>query len=67
MPADPVTPATRAKLARSVLQRNLKVRKGEHVTIEAWTHTLPWAVAFARETRRLGAFPLITYDDEDAY
>ncbi len=37
------------------------------MTIEAWTHTLPWAVALARETRRLGAFPLITYDDEDAY
>ena len=35
--------------------------------IEAWTHTLPWAVTFARETRNLGALPLITYEDETAY
>ncbi len=35
--------------------------------VEAWTHTLPWAVAFAREARRLGALPLVPYDDESAY
>lgn len=35
--------------------------------IEAWTHTLPWAVAFAREARRMGAYPLVPYEDERAY
>ncbi len=62
-----VTPASRAKLARSVLTNNLRVKAGERVIIEAWTHTLPWAVAFAREARRLGAQTLIPYEDEAAY
>jgi leucyl aminopeptidase (aminopeptidase T) len=56
-----------SRLARAVLQKNLKVRPGENVTIEAWPHTLPYAVALARETRRLKAFPVIHYEDEAAY
>ena len=28
---------------------------------------LPWATALAREARRLKAFPLVLYEDEDAY
>ncbi len=59
--------STRSRLAKSVLARNLHVRRGERVIIEAWTHTLPWAVAFAREARRMGALPLIPYEDEGAY
>ena len=58
---------TLSKFARSVLTRNLRVRPGERVTIEAWPHTLPWAVALARESRRLGAFPLVLHEDETAY
>jgi leucyl aminopeptidase (aminopeptidase T) len=58
---------TRTRVARAVLQNNLKVRPGERVMIEAWTHTLPWAVTLARETRRLGAFPLVPYEDEEAF
>ncbi|MCI4370108.1 MAG: hypothetical protein L3J81_02115, partial [Thermoplasmata archaeon] len=54
-------------MARSVLQKNLQVRPGERVIIEAWTHTLPWAVSFAREARRLGASPLVPYEDEASY
>lgn len=53
--------------ARSVLRQNLKVQRGEHVIIEGWTHTLPWAVALARETRRMGALPLVVYEDEQSY
>ncbi len=65
---DPIdSDSTRSRLAKSVLTRNLKVRPGERVIIEAWTHTLPWAVAFAREARRLKALPLIPYEDEGAY
>jgi leucyl aminopeptidase (aminopeptidase T) len=67
MSAESTSPATRAKLARSVLTNNLGVKPGEQVVIEAWTHTLPWAVAFAREARRLGAQTLVPYEDEDAY
>ncbi|MGA8302289.1 MAG: aminopeptidase [Thermoplasmata archaeon] len=67
MAKDPVPPATRTKVARSVLTKNLAVKPGERVIIEAWTHTLPWAVTFAREARRLGAQTLVPYEDEDAY
>jgi leucyl aminopeptidase (aminopeptidase T) len=63
----PVSPATRTKLARSVLTNNLRLRKGERVIVEAWTHTLPWAVAFVREARRIGAQALIPYEDEEAW
>lgn len=54
-------------LARSILTHNLKVRPGERVTIETWPHSLPWAAALARETRRLGASPLTVYNDESAF
>jgi leucyl aminopeptidase (aminopeptidase T) len=67
MATDSVSPTVRTKVARSVLQKNLQVKRGERVVIEAWTHTLPWAVTFAREARRLGAQVLVPYEDEEAY
>jgi leucyl aminopeptidase (aminopeptidase T) len=67
MTTELVSPEDRARVARSVLQKNLQVRPGERVIIEAWTHTLPWAVSFAREARRLGASPLVPYEDEASY
>jgi leucyl aminopeptidase (aminopeptidase T) len=67
MASDSVSSATRTKVARSVLTKNLQVKPGERVVVEAWTHTLPWAVTFAREARRLGAQPLVPYEDEDGY
>ncbi len=59
--------ATRSRVARSILQKNFRLRRGENVTIEGWTHNLPWAVAFAREARRQGARPLVLYNDEGAF
>ncbi|HTT72839.1 MAG TPA: aminopeptidase [Thermoplasmata archaeon] len=56
-----------ARYARWVLTKNLHVKRGERVTIEGWSHSLPWAVALAREARRLGARPLLLYEDEGAY
>ena len=67
MSPNSVSPAVRTRLARSVLTKNLQVKSGERVIVEAWTHTLPWAVAFAREARRLGAQVLVPYEDEAAY
>lgn len=55
------------QFARAVLTQNLKVRPGENVIIEGWSHALPWAVALAREARRLKAHPIILYEDEDSY
>jgi len=56
-----------SQFAQSVLSKNLSVKSGERVIIEAWNHTLPWAVALAREARRIGATPLVTYEDEEAF
>ncbi len=65
---DPIpSEETATRVARSILQRNLRLRAGERVTIEAWPHTLPWAVALAREARRKRALPVILYEDEGAY
>jgi leucyl aminopeptidase (aminopeptidase T) len=62
-----VSPATQTKFARSVLKDHLHVKPGERVIVEAWTHTLPWAVAIARVARQMGAQVLIPYEDEEAY
>jgi leucyl aminopeptidase (aminopeptidase T) len=56
-----------SQLARTVLGRNLKVRKGESVIIESWTHGLPYVTAFVEESRRLGAEPMVLYEDEQAW
>jgi aminopeptidase len=58
---------TASKLARSILTKNLRVKPGERVMVEAWPHTLPWAVALAREARRMKALPIVVYEDEEAY
>ncbi|MCI4333082.1 MAG: aminopeptidase [Thermoplasmata archaeon] len=60
-------PRLESELARTVLSRNLKVRKGESVVIESWTHGLPYVAAFVEETRRLGADPMVLYEDERAW
>jgi leucyl aminopeptidase (aminopeptidase T) len=65
--AESPSPERLQLLARSILTKNLGVKPGESVTIEAWPHTLPYAVALARETRRLRAHPLIHFEDEAAY
>jgi leucyl aminopeptidase (aminopeptidase T) len=62
-----ISPSTRAKLAQFVLKHNLQLRPGEQVIVEGWTHTLPWTTSFAREARRIGAQPMMLYEDEPAY
>jgi len=66
--ADPTPLETSASdVARSILTKNLQVKAGETVTVEGWPHTLPWAVALAREARRLKAFPLLLYEDDGSF
>jgi len=54
-------------LAHVVLERHLALRRGESVTIEAWSHALPWARSFVVEARRLGAHPTLVVEDENAF
>jgi leucyl aminopeptidase (aminopeptidase T) len=65
MPAPSVEDADR--LARGVLRQRLRVKPKENVTIETYPSSLPWATGFVREARRLGARPLLLYEDERSY
>lgn len=65
--ADPATTNIANKLARTILTQNLQVKPGENVVIEGWSHALPWASALARETRRLKAYPVVLYEDENGF
>jgi leucyl aminopeptidase (aminopeptidase T) len=56
-----------AKVARNVLAKTLRVRRGENVVIETWSESLPWAKPFVTEARRMGANPMLLYEDEGAF
>lgn len=55
------------EMARVVLRKCLRVRPGEHVTVESWSETLEYANAFVLEALRLRARPLLVYQDEPTY
>jgi len=55
------------KLARNVLSKTLRVRPKENVVIESWSESLPWAKPFVSEARRMGANPLMLYEDEGGF
>ena len=65
MPNAPVS--LEHQIARKVLTETLRLRPGENVTIEAWSESVPWAVPFVNEARRLGARPLMLYEDEPSF
>jgi len=54
-------------VARALIGSALAVRRGEHVVIVTWNHTLPWAAACVAEARRLGAHPILLLEDESAF
>ncbi len=54
-------------VARALLGNAVRARRGEHVAIATWTHTIPWAAACAAEARRLGALPYLLLEDEAAF
>ncbi|MGI0155230.1 MAG: helix-turn-helix domain-containing protein, partial [Thermoplasmata archaeon] len=58
---------TARAMARAVLQRCLRVRRGERVLIQSWTGTQGYANGFVIECRRLGALPLLLHEDEATY
>ncbi|HKV90838.1 MAG TPA: hypothetical protein VJQ43_06575 [Thermoplasmata archaeon] len=60
-------PAGPSDLARVLLGTALRVRRGENVIIETWSHSLPYSTACVVEARRLGAHPMLMLEDETAY
>lgn len=65
MAPSPTTDADR--LARNVLRNCLHLRSKEDLTIETYPTSLPWAAGMVREARRLGARPLVLYEDESSF
>jgi leucyl aminopeptidase (aminopeptidase T) len=65
--ADTTTPTDIDEICRNVLKKSLRVRRGENLIVESWTHMLPWANAFVLEARRLGVRTTLLYEDEATY
>jgi leucyl aminopeptidase (aminopeptidase T) len=61
------SPDRATELARNILSKTLGVKKGENVLIETWSEALPWARPFVTEARRMGAHPMMLYEDEPAF
>ena len=65
MSASP-TPLERAA-ARNLVKNYLRVRPGENVIVEAWSHTLSMSSALVDEVRRVGASAFLAYENDDAW
>ena len=55
------------QVARKVISESLRLKKGESVTVETWNNGLALARRFVVEARRIGALPIMIFEDEDAY
>ena len=64
MPGEEASPPA---VARAIVGSSLGVRRGEHVLVVSWNHTLPWAAACVTESRRVGARASLFLEDEEAF
>lgn len=55
------------KVARKVISETLRLKKGETLTIESWNNGLPFARRLVVEAKRIGAIPVLVFEDESAY
>jgi leucyl aminopeptidase (aminopeptidase T) len=53
--------------ARNLVRKYLRVRPGENVIVEAWSHTLSMSAAMVDEVRRVGGSALQSYENDDAW
>ncbi len=56
-----------SKVASKILSESLHMKKGESITIETWNNGLAFAKQVAMEARKVGAIPLVSFEDEEAY
>jgi leucyl aminopeptidase (aminopeptidase T) len=54
-------------VARNLVKNNLRVKPGENVVVEAWTHTLAMSSAIVDEVRRVGGRAFMAYENDDAW
>jgi leucyl aminopeptidase (aminopeptidase T) len=64
-----VTPeeASPPAVARALVGSALGLKRGEHVVVVSWNHTLPWAAGCVAEARRVGARPVLLLEDEATF
>lgn len=55
------------QVARKVVSESLRLKKGESVTVETWNNGLPIARRVVAEARKVGAIPIMLFEDEDTY
>ena len=55
------------KVTRKVISETIRLKKGETITIESWNNGLPLARRLVVEAKRVGAIPLVIFEDESAY
>jgi leucyl aminopeptidase (aminopeptidase T) len=55
------------KVAHKVLSESIALKKGESLTIETWSNSLPFALTVSLEAKKMGAVPLMIYEDERSY
>lgn len=54
-------------VARAIIGSALALKRGEHVVVVTWNHTLAWATSCVAEARRVGARPVLLLEDEGAF
>ena len=64
---DPDDQSAFDEICRNVLTKTLRLRRGENVVIETWTHALPLAQEMVLQARRLGIRTTLLYEDEATY
>jgi leucyl aminopeptidase (aminopeptidase T) len=55
------------QVAERVLRESLRLREGENITIETWNNGLHFAQRTLVHARRLGAIPVLLFEDEGSY
>ncbi len=66
-PASDSLTELRARAARNIVTKYLKVRPGENAVLESWDHTMPIAAAMVDAVRRAGGRTLHIQEDEAAW
>ncbi len=55
------------RVAKKVVSESLHLKKGESVTVETWNNGFEIARKFVVEARKVGARPIMIFEDEDAH
>ena len=60
------SPLERAAI-RNIVKNYLRVKSGENVIVDTWSHTLRMASTVVDEVRRVGGRAFLAYEDDDAW